>query len=174
MTWAIVSNRNCRYNSIFPSYRNQSNDLQCKSIKWFLHDGNILWFWCLYFLQWVYKSRVFLFDRETVVRRCFARNVFLEVSQNSQENICARVSFFNKVAGFGTGVLLWIYEISKNTFFTEHLRVTTSALTHFRLNFTFLYPLTTSENLWFSDVFRGYIDGTLAWNGSSFLTFSGH
>ena len=97
VTWAIVSNRNCRYTSIFPSYRNQSNDLQCKSIKWFLHDGNILWFWCLYFLQWVYKSRVFLFDRETVVRKCFVKNVFLEVSKNSQENICARVSSLIKL-----------------------------------------------------------------------------
>ena len=28
-------------------------------------------------------------------------------------------------------------------------------------NVPFLYPLKTSENLWFSDVFRG----TMAWNG---------
>ena len=26
----------------------------------------------------------------------------------------------------------------------------------FQVNFSFLYPLKTSENLWFSDVFRGY------------------
>ena len=31
------------------------------------------------------------------------------------------------------------------------------------LNGTFLYPLKT-ENFWFSDLFRGYRDGTLTWN----------
>ena len=30
---------------------------------------------------------------EAVVQRCFVENVFLEFSQNSQENTCARVSF---------------------------------------------------------------------------------
>ena len=32
----------------------------------------------------------------------------------------------------------------------------------FHANFPFLYPLKTSENLWFSDVFRGYTNETLA------------
>ena len=32
---------------------------------------------------------------EAVVQRCSVKNVFLEISQNSQENTCARVSFFN-------------------------------------------------------------------------------
>ena len=32
-------------------------------------------------------------------RRCSVKKVFLEISENSQENTCARVSFFNKVAG---------------------------------------------------------------------------
>ena len=31
---------------------------------------------------------------EAVVQRCSAKKVFLEISQNSQENTCARVSFF--------------------------------------------------------------------------------
>ena len=30
---------------------------------------------------------------ETVVRRCSVKKMFLETSQNSQENTCARVSF---------------------------------------------------------------------------------
>ena len=30
---------------------------------------------------------------EAVIGRCSAKNVFLEISQNSQENTCARVSF---------------------------------------------------------------------------------
>ena len=32
-------------------------------------------------------------------QRCSIKKVFLEISQNSQENTCSRVSFFNKVAG---------------------------------------------------------------------------
>ena len=34
------------------------------------------------------------------------KKVFLEISQNSQENTCARVSFFNKVAGL-KNILFW-------------------------------------------------------------------
>ena len=30
---------------------------------------------------------------EAVVQRCSVKKVFLEISQNSQENTCARVSF---------------------------------------------------------------------------------
>ena len=33
---------------------------------------------------------------EAVVRRCSVKKAFLEISQNSQENTCARVSFFKK------------------------------------------------------------------------------
>ena len=32
-------------------------------------------------------------NAEAVVRRCSVEKVFLEISQNSQENTCARVSF---------------------------------------------------------------------------------
>ena len=45
---------------------------------------------------------------EVVARRCSVRKVFLEISQNSQENTCARDSFLIK--------------LQANTFFTEHLR----------------------------------------------------
>ena len=38
-----------------------------------------------------------LFDTGAVVQRYSAKNVFLEVSQNSQGNICARVSFLIKL-----------------------------------------------------------------------------
>ena len=34
----------------------------------------------------------------------------------------------------------------------------------FQANAPFLYPLKTSENLWFSDVFRRYRKETLTWN----------
>ena len=32
-------------------------------------------------------------SREAVVRRCSVETVFIKISQNSQENTCARVSF---------------------------------------------------------------------------------
>ena len=35
-------------------------------------------------------------ETEAVIQRCSAENLFLEISQNSQENTCAL--FFNKVA----------------------------------------------------------------------------
>ena len=37
---------------------------------------------------------------------CSVKKVFLEISQNSQESTCARVSFLIKVQASGTGVLL--------------------------------------------------------------------
>ena len=52
------------------------------------------------------------------------KKVFLEISQNSQENTCARDSFLIKVSG--TGFSCEICEISKNTFFTEYLQMTAS------------------------------------------------
>ena len=45
------------------------------------------------------KNKIKLFDKvkelvfEAVVQRCSVKQVFLEVSQNSQENACARVSW---------------------------------------------------------------------------------
>ena len=51
------------------------------------------------------KNLIELLDgAEAVPQRCSVKKVFLEISQNSQENICARVSF------------LKICKISKNTF----------------------------------------------------------
>ena len=50
------------------------------------------------------------------------KKVFIEISQNSQENTCARFSFFNKIdltlckKDSDTGVSCEFYEISKNTF----------------------------------------------------------
>ena len=33
-------------------------------------------------------------DTEPIVRKCSVKKILLETLQNSQENICARVSFF--------------------------------------------------------------------------------
>ena len=50
---------------------------------------------------------VYIFEYiETVVRRSSVKKVFLEISLNSQENSCARVFFFNKVAGLRPVTLL--------------------------------------------------------------------
>ena len=38
---------------------------------------------------------------EAVVRRCSLKKVFLKISQNSQENTCARVSFLIKLQASG-------------------------------------------------------------------------
>ena len=62
-------------------------------------------------------------NSETVTQRCSAKKVFLEISQNSQENICARVSLLVKLqrATFIKREILAqvfsceFFEISKNT-----------------------------------------------------------
>ena len=48
-----------------------------------------------------------------VVQRCSVKKVSLEISQNSQENTCARV--------FGTGIFQWTLWNSTNIFSMEHL-----------------------------------------------------
>ena len=58
---------------------------------------------------------------EAVARRCSVKKVFLEISQNSQENTFARVSFLIKLT-FLIKTLAQVFsfefcEISKNTFF---------------------------------------------------------
>ena len=56
--------------------------------------------------QKLVSSASIMYDGEAVVQRCSVKKVFLEISQNSQENTCARVSFFNKVAGLRPATLL--------------------------------------------------------------------
>ena len=56
---------------------------------------------------------------------CSVKKVFLEISQNAQENTCIKVSFFRSLAQ----VFSWeFWGISKNTFFTEYLRETVSVI----------------------------------------------
>ena len=43
---------------------------------------------------------------EAVARSCFLKKWFLKISQNSEENTCARASFFNKVAGLRSATVL--------------------------------------------------------------------
>ena len=69
---------------------------------------------------------------EAVARMCSVKEVLLEILQNSQENICTRVSFLIKFQAEACNfikkeTLARVFscefcEISKNTFFIEHLR----------------------------------------------------
>ena len=69
---------------------------------------------------------------ETFFQRCSAKKMFLEISQNSQENTCARV-FFKKIAGLRPATLLkkrlWhrcfpvnFAKFLRTPFLTEHFR----------------------------------------------------
>ena len=68
-------------------------------------------------------------------QRCSMKKVFLELLQNSQESTCSRVSFlikkaeacnFVKKETLAQVLSCDFCEISKNTFFTEHLQTTAS------------------------------------------------
>ena len=86
------------------------------------------------------KSSLYSFTKElpNVKKqpRCSIKKVFFKVSQNSQENTCARVSFSSSCSpkpcnNFKKEDLTQVFscefwEISKNTFLTEHLRTTAS------------------------------------------------
>ena len=62
----------------------------------------------------------------------FYKTAFLKIWQNSQENSCARVSFFKKASSSlqdhkkETLAQVFSCEIFKNTFFTEYIWMTTS------------------------------------------------
>ena len=69
---------------------------------------------------------------EAATRVVLQENVFLEISQNSQENTCARVSFLMKLQVEACNFIknetlaqvfsCELCEISKNNFLIEHLR----------------------------------------------------
>ena len=62
-------------------------------------------------MRLIIVSTSFYFTSEAVVRRCSVKKVFLEISQNSQENTCARVSFLVKLQASS----LQFYFIKKET-----------------------------------------------------------
>ena len=106
------------------------------------------------FLRCVYQKQLLNFTQNVLLRsfyqfffnnfrnshhRCYIGKVFLKNQQSSQENTSTRVSFFNKVAGLRLATLFKketpaqvfsceCCEIFKNTFFTEHLLETASAI----------------------------------------------
>ena len=74
----------------------------------------------------------FCYQPEAVVQGCSVKKLFLEISQNSQENTCAIDSFliklqasaqqFIKKESLAQLFFCEFCETSKNTFFTEQLR----------------------------------------------------
>ena len=76
--------------------------------------------------------------------KCSVKKVFRKISQNSSENICTRVTFLIELKKrlWHRCFLVIFCEISKSTFFTEHLRATASVtIKPFEAIAPFLYPL---------------------------------
>ena len=75
-------------------------------------------------------------ETEAATRVVLCEKVFLKILQNSQENTCARASFLIKLQAWVCNfiekdTLIQVFscefcEISKNTFFKEHLWTTPS------------------------------------------------
>ena len=61
---------------------------------------------------------------EAAIQRCSVKKVFLKISQNSQENTCARALFFNEVADFRPVTLLkkWLWHMCFPVTFEKFLR----------------------------------------------------
>ena len=82
---------------------------------------------CYYTLIWSESLRA----TEAVVQRCSVKKVFLEISQNSQENTCTGVSFLIKLQALGLTLLkkrLWhrffpvnFVKFLRTLYFTEYL-----------------------------------------------------
>ena len=70
-------------------------------MKFFKYDEN------KYFLNYFFMV---VLNTEAVVRKCSVKEVLLEISQNSQENTCVRISFFNSLLKRR----LWHMYFSKN------------------------------------------------------------
>ena len=77
---------------------------------------------------------IVIYYTEAATRGVPLKKMFLEISQNSQENNCARVSSliklqacsFIKKETLAQVFSCKFFEISKNTFFTEHIWTTAS------------------------------------------------
>ena len=96
---------------------------------------------------------------EAVARRCSVKKVLLEISQNSQENTRARVSFLKKFIRKATVAHVFSCEfclISKNNFFAEHLRTATSEKMlqfrdFFKFRFKYKANLTSIPSAWMKE-----------------------
>ena len=95
-----------RYKNKIEKYYNHDEEQQLNFYKKSTYQN--LWAEQKYGYSW---NDFFLIQRtEAVVRRYSVKKVFLEISQNSQENTCVRDSFLIK------------FQVWSTPFFTEHLR----------------------------------------------------
>ena len=114
---------------LVPRFSNNvcSKRLYCILVFFFIY------IYIIYSIRSIRKQHFFT-NSEAATGDVLWEKVFLEISQNSQEDTCQRLK---KVAGLRPAVLLKnshlaqvfsteFCEISKNTFFTEQLRTTTS------------------------------------------------
>ena len=67
------------------------------------------------------KSSTAVTNSEAVIQRCSVKKMFIEISQNSQGNTCARVSFFNKVTGLRHRHPVNFVKFLRTPFFIEYL-----------------------------------------------------
>ena len=97
------------------------------------------WFCQDFFQEFSRRMRVLITSEqiitESVVQSCSVKNVFVEISQNSQENTWARVSFLIKQAGnfIKKETLAQVFscefcDISKNTFLHRATLVAASVI----------------------------------------------
>ena len=145
-----------------------SNLLYSLSLKWIF---TFFFYSLVSIYQRASSTRDFIFIRpEAVTRRCSVKQVFLESSQNSQENTCARVSFSIKLQASGdsgTGVFLWIL---RN--FLEHLFLqNTSSDCFCKTIFSglFLFHKTPWEHSLSLSVLQKWKFSELCWNFSIFF-----
>ena len=107
------------------------------------------------------------------------RWILLKVKTKTLEKC---IDVFRTISNIYDGAYIAIYQLKTNNYFRKkklHRRCLTESYVRLwnaprhsvkhsvspcRANVSFLYPLTTSENQRFSDVFRGYRKWSLAWN----------
>ena len=106
----------------------------------------VCWIWSMKGLEWLLFLACFLLQCQyrSSHRRCSIKKVFLEISQKSQENTCARISCLIKVQAWGfrqneTLALMFscdFCKISKNTIFyrTPHIAASANYLTIIIIN----------------------------------------
>ena len=114
----MVSNSNFLKNS----FRSDLEIFFEVNIHRVFEDSFLFWYNREFCFQWLYFANLLL--TEAVAKRCSVKKVLLEISQNSQENSFVRISFLTKLQEKGTLAQVFsceFCEISKNTFFTEHL-----------------------------------------------------
>ena len=119
----------------------------------------------------IYKFKILL-SSEAVARICFVKKVFLEISQNWQENTCVRVSFLIKLQTEACNFIkketltqvfsCEFWEISKNTFSyrTPPVAAVSSRILNFlRLNFRtcLRHFKQVWYEIWFNSLFMGQL-----------------